>query len=84
VNVCHIDTNLELSVSCVTVKCKEKATLTRYSEMDSERKHLLQRTSKGMVLVIILMCVIPVVLSNNNNKLMVYIYILRIYVYIYH
>jgi hypothetical protein len=52
VDMCLIDTNLELSVSCVTVKFREKATMTRYSEIDSERQYVLQRTSMGMVLVV--------------------------------
>lgn len=50
-DICRIDTNLELSVSCVTVKSREKATMARYLEMDSQRKYVLQRTNKGMVLV---------------------------------
>jgi len=51
VDICQIDMNLELSVSCVAVKCRERATMTRYQEMDSQRKYVLHCTSKGMVLV---------------------------------
>lgn len=50
-DICHIDINLELSVSCVAVKYGERATVTRYQEMDTQRKYVLHCTSKGMVLV---------------------------------